>query len=100
MNEYINKIMDAVSKMKPYDFLKYEDFGRNGNVLLTITMDDDHDIRYYVEPWYEKDECYVTDWDGSDYYQMTDNPYATEYLRKDLEMVWEDSGDEILNNLY
>ena len=95
----IDNIMHDISKMKRGEALEYYDFGRKGNVHLLINKDEDGDVRYYEEPWDEEDECYVTDWDGSEWYFVEDNPdEEMKILRKILEDIWEDSGERILNN--
>ena len=95
----IDNIMQDISKMKREESLEYYDFGRNGNVHLLIVKDEEGDIRYFEEPWDEQAECYVTDWDGSEWYMVEDNPNDLETLRKALENDWEDSGEWILNDL-
>ena len=75
--------------MKPDDDILVYDYGKNGNLKLLITMDDDTDIRIYVDTWANPDDGgdgLVYDVDETDWF------YKHELIgiRNELKRIWDE----------
>lgn len=81
---WIDSIIDYCSHFCPDDDLIVFDYGHKGNLKLTVVMDDDTDIRIFVDMLNEADSrMYAVD-DGEDWFFKTE----IKEIREKLEDIW------------
>ena len=85
---WIDSIIDYIRHMEIDDDILVYEYGKSGNLKLDIIMDEDTDIRIFIDVWADpKDggdglvyEVAVTDW----FYRT-----ELDLIRKELERIWD-----------
>lgn len=86
---WIEDIIDYVRHMDRNDDILVYDYGKNGNLKLIVSMDDDTDIRIFVDMWVhpdDPDDGMVCEVDETDWF------YKNELIgiRNELRRIWDE----------
>lgn len=85
----INDLTERCSDMEAGDEFIILDFGKDGDVLLEVQMDDDGTARFFTSKVNENGVLEFVD--GSDYI-----PVTPERIKKEMDDIWELEWEDIL----
>lgn len=91
-DKWIDDIVHTSYMLNPYDRGLVYDFGKNGNLKLYISKDDDLDLRFFVDTWDDTagPDCgSFVEVEESDFFYCRDEKEMKKF-RLDLERIWDE----------
>ena len=90
-DEWINNVVEDSKRLNVDERGLVYDYGKNGNLKLLITKDDDLDLRIFVDMWVHPDDSdsgEVIEVDDSEEWFYSESEEDMKKFRKKLERIW------------